>query len=178
MARGTKEGSVAPKERVNIKYTPATLGQQEEKELPLRMFFVGDFTGQEDQTPIEERKILSIDKNNFSAVMEDQNINIAVTVPNTLSGNKDDELRVDLDINSLDDFSPDAIAKKVPELSKLLELRDALNALKGPLGNFPSFRQTIQNIIDDKDSREKVLKELAAIDTSDAAKFPSEPSDN
>ncbi|UXN05082.1 MULTISPECIES: type VI secretion system contractile sheath small subunit [unclassified Bartonella] len=177
MARGTKEGSVAPKERVNIKYTPATLGQQEEKELPLRMVFVGDFTGQEDQTPIEERKILSIDKNNFNAVMEDQKINIAVAVPNTLSANKDDELRINFDINSLDDFSPDAIAKKVPELSKLLELRDALNALKGPLGNFPSFRQTIQNIIDDKDSREKILKELAAIESTGATSLTEEPSD-
>ncbi|MHC5308051.1 type VI secretion system contractile sheath small subunit [Bartonella sp. LJL80] len=162
MARGTREGSVAPKERINIKYTPATLGQQEEKELPLRLFFVGDYTGRHEDTAIEERKVLSVDKNTFAKVMEEQNIRIDITVPNTLSGNKDDELKVSLNIASLSDFSPDAIAKQIPEIKKLLDLRENINALKGPLGNMPSFRNAVQNIIEDPQAREKILKEISS----------------
>ena len=52
----SKEGSVAPKERINIKYVPATGDQQAEMELPLRMMVVGDFKGQPEETPIEERQ--------------------------------------------------------------------------------------------------------------------------
>jgi|GEM_PF-72041 type VI secretion protein, VC_A0107 family len=182
MARGTREGSVAPKERINIKYTPATLGQQEEKELPLRLFFVGDYTGRSDETAIEERKVLSVDKNTFAKVMEEQNIKIDITVPNTLSGNNDDELKVSLNIASLNDFTPDAIAKQIPEIKKLLDLRENINALKGPLGNMPSFRNAVQHIIEDPQAREKILKEISSrqpllddVDTFNAA--PSNSSD-
>jgi type VI secretion system protein ImpB len=48
----SKDGSVAPKERINIKYVPATGDQQAETELPLKMFVVGDFKGQAEETPI------------------------------------------------------------------------------------------------------------------------------
>lgn len=56
----SKDGSVAPKERLNIKYVPATGDQQAETELPLKMFVVGDFKGQPEETPIEERKAISV----------------------------------------------------------------------------------------------------------------------
>lgn len=167
MSKGSREGSVAPKERINIKYIPATGGQQEEKELPLRMMFVGDFTGRDDQTLIEERKVVSVDKNTFANVMEQQNISLNLTVPNTLTENKDDELKANLKISSLDDFSPDSVAKQIPETRKLLELRDALNALKGPLGNIPSFRHAIQSIIEDPSLRDEIVKELAAYEKAE-----------
>jgi type VI secretion system protein ImpB len=51
-----------------------------------------------------------------------------------------------------------------------MELRDALVSLKGPLGNAPAFRKAIENVLDDGDSRDRVLKELglAARPTTDA----------
>ena len=52
----SKEQSVAPKERVNITYKPATGDAQEEVELPLRILMMGDYTGKRDDTPLEERK--------------------------------------------------------------------------------------------------------------------------
>ncbi|WP_297323358.1 type VI secretion system contractile sheath small subunit [uncultured Bartonella sp.] len=167
MTKGSREGAVAPKERINIKYIPATGGQQEEKELPLRMMFVGDFTGRDDPTLIEERKVLSVDKNTFSSVMEEQNISLNLTVQNTLTGNTDDELKAKLKISSLDDFSPDSVAKQIPETRKLLELRDVFNALKGPLGNIPSFRHAIQSIIEDPSLRDEIVKELAAYEKAE-----------
>ncbi|MDX1399703.1 MAG: type VI secretion system contractile sheath small subunit, partial [Oceanospirillum sp.] len=81
------------------------------------------------------------------------------TVPNKLSADGDD-IAVSLDPNSLKDFEPDSIVQAVPELQKVLELREALKALKGPLGNTPKMRKTIQLMLEDKDSRKKLMHEL------------------
>lgn len=164
MAKG---GSVAPKERINIKYVPATSGQQDEKELPLRMAVVGDFLGKEDGTPVEERQIFRVDRNTFSSVMEEANIQMDFSVPNMLGEGESDDLAIKLDIKSLKDLEPDAIARQVPELKAMLELREALTALKGPLGNMPSFRKNLQKIIEDSDSRERLLQELKGITAGD-----------
>ncbi|WP_372964200.1 type VI secretion system contractile sheath small subunit [Marinobacter sp.] len=154
-----KDGSVAPKERINIKYVPATGDQQAETELPLKMFVVGDFKGHAEETPIEDRKAISVDKNNFRSVMKEAGLTISTSVPNKLEDNADD-LPVNLQIEGLEDFSPDSIARQVPELKKLIELREALVALKGPLGNVPSFRSKLQELLDNDSARESLLAEL------------------
>ncbi|MFO8141234.1 MAG: type VI secretion system contractile sheath small subunit [Marinobacter sp.] len=154
-----KDGSVAPKERINIKYVPATGDQQAETELPLKMFVVGDFKGHAEETPIEDRKAISVDKNNLRSVMKEAGLTLATTVANKLEDNADD-LPVNLEFQSLDDFSPDSIARQVPELKRLIELREALVALKGPLGNVPAFRSKMQELLDNEGAREKLLAEL------------------
>lgn len=154
-----KDGSVAPKERINIKYVPATGDQQAETELPLKMFVVGDFKGHAEETPIEDRKAISVDKNNFRSVMKEAGLKLSTSVSNKLEDGADD-LPVNLEFQGLEDFSPDSIARQVPELKKLIELREALVALKGPLGNVPSFRSKLQELLDNDDAREKLLAEL------------------
>jgi type VI secretion system protein ImpB len=64
-----KEGSVAPKERVNIIYRPATGDQKEEIELPLKVLVMGDFTLQKDSRSVEDRHPVNIDKDNFNDVL-------------------------------------------------------------------------------------------------------------
>ncbi|RLB43300.1 MAG: type VI secretion system contractile sheath small subunit [Deltaproteobacteria bacterium] len=155
-----KEASVAPRERVNIVYRPATGDAQEEVELPLKLLVMGDFTGKPDDRPLEEREPINIDKDNFNEVLKAQGIGLNITVPNKISGEPDDEMSVELNFESIKDFNPEEIAKKVPELNKLLELREALTALKGPLSNIPAFRKKIQELVKDEAAREKLLKEL------------------
>lgn len=159
MSKG-KEGTVAPKERINIKYVPATGDQAAEVELPLTMLVVGDMKGCSDDIPIEERQMVSIDKNNFSSVMGEMGISLNVNVPNKLEEKSDNDLNVNLHIKSLADFSPDSIVQAVPELKKLIELREALTAVKGPLGNVPAFRAKIIELLDDEHTREQLLQEL------------------
>lgn len=155
-----KEESVAPKERVNIVYKPATGGAQEEKELPLKLLFLGDFLLREDQRPVEEREPISIDKDTFDEVMQKQNLSLSVTVPNRLSGKEKDELPVTLNFERINDFGPDAIAQKVPEVKQLLQIREALTWLRGPLGNRREFRQRIEKYITDPKIRSALYKEL------------------
>ena len=155
-----KESSVAPKERVNIVYRPATGDAKEEVELPLRLLVMGDFTQSPDDRMLEEREPVNIDKDNFNEVLKEQNIGLNLTVPNKLSGEPDDEMSVSLSFESMKDFEPEAIARKTPELKRLLELRGALTTLKGPLSNLPEFRKKLQELVKDDAAREQLLKEL------------------
>jgi type VI secretion system protein ImpB len=159
-----KEGSVAPKERVNIVYKPATGDAREEVELPLKVLVMGDFTLRDDDTPVENRKAINVDKDNLDDVMKAQNLRLTANVENKLSDEADAQLTVDLDFKSMKDFDPDAIVQKVPELKKLIDLRDAMKALKGPLGNVPAFRKKIQELIQDEGTRARLLKELGIED--------------
>ncbi|MBI4565361.1 MAG: type VI secretion system contractile sheath small subunit [Planctomycetes bacterium] len=156
------EGSVAPRERVNIVYKTETGGAQEEVELPLKTLVMGDFTGRPDSTPVEDRKPIDINKDNFNDVLRSQSVNVAMQIPNRLAEKEGEEMKVTLKISSMKDFEPESVVNQVPELKKLLELRQALNALKGPLGNLPEFRKKMQSIIGDQAARERLMKELGA----------------
>lgn len=155
-----KDQSVAPKERVNITYKASTGDGQEERELPLKILAVGNYTGKEDDRAVEERKPLSIDKDNFNAVMSEHDLGVDVQVKDQLSGDEDAELAVSLKFETLKDFRPDQIAEQVPELRKLLQLREALTALKGPLGNIPAFRRKLQDMLGDDSARDQLMNEL------------------
>ncbi|MBN4054949.1 type VI secretion system contractile sheath small subunit [Acidimicrobium ferrooxidans] len=157
----SSEGSVAPKERVNIVYEAATGDAKEEKELPLKLLMLGDYTLRSDETPLENRKPININKDNFNEVLKAQSLEMDINVPNQLSeAEGDDEMAVHLKFANLKDFGPEAVARQVPEMNKLLELREALTALKGPLGNLPAFRKMIQGLIGDESNRAQILKEL------------------
>lgn len=155
-----KEGTVAPRERVNIVYRPAIGDAKEEVELPLKMLVLGDFTFKPDDRRLEDREPINVDKDNFNEVLNAQNINVDITVPNKISGEPDEEINLKLKFDSIKDFGPEAIVKNTPELNQLLELRKALTALKGPLSNVPSFRKKIQELVKDDEAREQLLNEL------------------
>lgn len=155
------EGSIAPKERVNIVYKSDSNGVEENIELPLKVLVAGEFATKEDSDPIEHRKKININKKNFNDVMAAQGLNLNFTVSDKLSSDEEKEdLSVNLDFNSIKDFEPDSIVNAVPELRKLMELREALKALKGPLGNVPEFRKKIDSIIQDENTKNKLLEEL------------------
>lgn len=157
----SKVGSVAPKERINIRYIPATGDEQEEIELPLKVMVLGDFKGHADETPLEDRPAIQINKDTFNDVMAEAGLSLKVDVPATLEeGSETDTLGVDLQFRNINDFGPDAIARQVPELKRLLELREALVALKGPMGNIPAFRKQIQTLLGDDSARGKLAQEL------------------
>ncbi len=153
------DGSVAPKERVNIVYKSTTGDQSEDIELPLKLLMIGDYTGKASDETVEDRAPVNIDKDNFDNVMAGFNLSLDMNVGNTLS-EEDDDMAVHIDIRSMKDLSPDSVAKQVPELDSMIEMRKALLALKGPLGNVPAFRKAIQNILNDDGSRAQMMKEL------------------
>jgi type VI secretion system protein ImpB len=156
-----KETSVAPKERVNIKFQPATGNAKEEVELPFKLLLVGDYTQKAEDKPVEERSLIKIDKDNFDEVLKSQSLSLDLAVPSVLEESAGDaKLAVSLKFERMRDFEPEQVVQQVPELCKLLELRQALVAMKGPLGNVPAFRKAIQNVLDDEGARQRLLDEL------------------
>lgn len=155
-----KEASVAPKERVNIVYKPATGDVQAEVELPLKLTVLGDFTRRPDDRPLEDRAPISVDKDNFNDVLKAQEVKLDIVVENRLTEEENVTMPVSLAFNSIKDFEPDAIAAQVPELAELLSLRESLKALKGPLSNIPDFRKKVQEVIKDEAAREQLLEAL------------------
>ncbi|WP_369602515.1 type VI secretion system contractile sheath small subunit [Hahella sp. SMD15-11] len=155
-----KDGSVAPRERINIQYKSETGAAEESIELPFKMLVTGDFTNREDDRMVEERKPINVDKDNFDDVLASQNIEINMTVANRLSDEEDEEMGVTLNVRSIRDFTPDAIVGQVPELRALMDLREALVALKGPLGNVPAFRKMIEETLKDDNLKAELFREL------------------
>jgi type VI secretion system protein ImpB len=155
-----KAGSVAPKERVNISYKPAVGDANAQIELPLTVLVMGQFSSQPDDRVIEEREVVNVNKNNFDDVMSSMDLNVEFSVANKLSDTDGDDITININPQSLKDFTPDRLVETVPELKKVIELRNALKALKGPLGNVPKMRRTIQSMITDESQREKLIKEV------------------
>ena len=153
--------SESPKERINVTYKPATGDQAEEIEIPYKVTVLGEFNPNEEKKPVEQKKVISINKNNFNSVMKHQGLSVQFTVPNRLT-DEDGDMNVDLKIEGMKDFSPENIVENVDEMKKLMELRQSLIALKGPLGNIPAFRKAIESAISDEEEREKLLNELTS----------------
>jgi type VI secretion system ImpB/VipA family protein len=106
---------------------------------------MGDYTLRHDERTVEERKPINVDKDNFNQVLAEQKLELNLGVADKLSNEPGAEMAVNLKFKKLKDFTPEGIANQVPEMRKLLELRSALTALKGPLGNVPAFKKKIQN---------------------------------
>jgi len=123
------------------------------------MLLVGDYTGKPSDEVVEDRKVVNVNKDNLDDVIKSYKLSMDINVTDTLSEDND-QVPVHMKINSMKDFSPDSVAQQVPELNSMLELRKALLALKGPLGNVPSFRKTIQSILGDDKTRSQIMSEL------------------
>lgn len=174
---GADEGfeGVAPQLRVQLAYRPRA--SAEDVELPLRMLVLGDFTQRPDPRPVEERRPIAIDRDRFSAVMREQNLDISFSVDETTSEEPGRRLDVRLRFRRLSDMAPEAVANQVPELKALLELRQALTALKGPLGGEKAFRDAIQRRVEDPRARRRLREELGlpVIDEAVSPPLPVPP---
>jgi len=152
--------SQSPKERINVTYKPAIGDATEDVEIPYKLTLLGEYNPNEEKVPVEEKKAIKIDKSNFNDVLKAQNLSVSFNVDNKLVEDDNSSLNVDLKINSIKDFSPEKIVENVPEMKVLMELRQSLMALKGPLGNVPAFRKAIESAISSKEERDKLMAEL------------------
>jgi len=115
--------------RVQIEYDVEVYGAQKKVELPFVMGVMADLSGKpaDPLAPVDERKFLEIDVDNFDDRLKACKPRVAFQVPNTLTG--EGNISVDLTFESMDDFSPAAVAKKVDSLNKLLTARNELSNL-------------------------------------------------
>jgi len=93
-------------------------------------------------------------------VLKEHKLAVSLNVADKLSGEANAELPVKLEFKSMRDFEPEGIVAQVPELKRLLELRDALTALKGPMSSRRGFRKLLEGLLSDDAGRERLMKEL------------------
>lgn len=156
-----------PPSRVNLFLEVAKGNAKERIELPMRMLVMGDFTGREDETPLDEREIINLNSNNFGDVLKSHNLGTEYTVENKLTG--EGELKVDLSFSSMKDFSPEQVAQQVPELARLLATRNLLQDLRNRLISVGDFRKQLEAVIKDPEARDKLLAELdQVVDQADS----------
>lgn len=115
--------------RVQIEYDVEVYGAQKKVQIPFVMGVMADLSGdaKEPLPGVDERKFVNVDVDNFDERMKSMKPRVAVSVPNTLTG--EGNLQVDITFESMDDFSPAAVARKVDSLNKLLEARSQLSNL-------------------------------------------------
>ena len=144
--------------RVQIEYDVELYGAEKKVQLPFVMGVMSDLSGKSEVEPpaVADRKFLEIDVDNFDDRMKSMAPRAAFTVPNTLTG--EGNLAVDITFESMDDFSPAAIARKVEPLRELLEARTQLSNLMTYMDGKTGAEELINKVIQDP----ALLKSLAA----------------
>ncbi|MEM9583108.1 MAG: type VI secretion system contractile sheath small subunit [Pseudomonadota bacterium] len=144
--------------RVQIEYDVELYGAEKKVQLPFVMGVMSDLAGKSEveQPGIADRKFLEIDVDNFDDRMKSMAPRAAFTVPNTLTG--EGNMAVDITFESMDDFSPAAIAAKVEPLKELLEARTQLSNLMTYMDGKSGAEELIAKIMQDP----ALLKTLAA----------------
>ena len=150
--------------RVQIEYDVEIYGAEKKVQLPFVMGVMADLSGKNNAElePVDERKFLEIDVDNFDARMAAMRPRAAFAVPNTLTG--DGNLMVDLSFERMEDFSPEAIARKVGPLRKLLEARTQLQALLTAMDGRSDAEALIADILAQPEKLEELAKARAASD--------------
>jgi type VI secretion system protein ImpB len=149
--------------RVNITYDVELGGAIEMKELPFVMGVLGDFSGQpsEPLARLQDRKFVDVTLDNFDDVLASMKPHLAYAVDNKLTGEANaGKLGIDLTFKSLDDFSPEAVARQVGPLRELLELRQKLADLRGSLQGNVKLDEILQATLSDDDKMKQLKAEL------------------
>jgi type VI secretion system protein ImpB len=135
--------------RVQIEYDVELYGAEKKIQLPFVMGVLADLSGKSaDELPaVADRKALTIDVDNFDERLKSMKPKVQFTVPNTLTG--EGNLAVDITFESMDDFSPAAVARKVDSLNKLLEARTQLANLKTYMDGKTGAEKLIAKVLND-----------------------------
>ena len=166
MAKASSQKFVARNRapRVQIEYDVEVYGAEKKIQLPFVMGVMADLSGKpaDPLAPVGDRKFLEIDVDNFDERLKSMKPRVAFQVPNTLTG--EGNLSVDITFESMDDFSPAAVARKVDALSKLLDTRTQLANLL----TYMDGKSGAENLI------AKVLKDPSLLQALASAPKPKE----
>ncbi len=161
--------------RVQIEYDVEVYGSQKTIQLPFVMGVMADLSGkpQEALEPLDERKFLEIDVDNFDERLKSMKPRAAFHVPNTLTG--EGNLSVDITFESMDDFSPAAVARKIEPLRKLLEARSQLSNLMTWMDGKSGAEDVINNLLQDPTMLSALTSAPKPADPEPSAAAPEPP---
>lgn len=161
MAASSSFQNEIPAARINLKLDVGKGTAKRRTELPLKMLAVGDFSFRRRDQRVAEREEISVNKTNFTQVMESMGLNLKYQVDDKLGG--DGTLDLDLDVKNMDSFRPENVAREVPALGRLLAARNLIKDLKSNLLDNREFRKRLEEIMRDPSAVKSLQDELAKL---------------
>ncbi len=151
-----------PKSRVNITYDMEVNGIKKAKELAFKQLVIGDFSqgnSKESSYTLSNRKVYDIESNNLDSVMQNIGARFTAEVSNQITPDGD-PIEVDLPIDSMKAFNPNKIAERIPELKKLIKMKELLKEYEALLDNNRKLRNFVNKKLNSAENLGEVRKSL------------------
>jgi type VI secretion system protein ImpB len=153
--------------RVHITYDVETEGAVAQKELPFVVGVIGDFSGRP-TTPLpalKDRKFVQIDRDNFDEVLGKMRPALSFRVPDRIKGDGG-EIPVALDFQSMEDFEPGQVARKIESIAMLLDVRNKLKELLTKADRSPDLEELLEGVLKNENMRKELTADLQPTDTT------------
>jgi len=159
------------KPRVQITYDVEVGDAIEIKELPFVVGVLADLSGQPKESPgrVKDRNFVEIDRDNFDQVLAGSKPRLAYRVPNQLAEDGS-QLGVELEFKSLDDFGPEAVAKQIPPIQKLVEARQRLSELAIKINTNERLEELLQDVVQNTEALKQLSSAKAPEETGQSEK--------
>ena len=162
-----------PKSRLTLRYKTEVSGQPEDVSLPLRLLVEGDFSlgsSKDMKVDLEERRLRTLDGTNTDAAMKDMGMSLKFAVSNKIDPEMAEDMDVEIPIESMKSFSPDHVAKHVPKLRGILQMKKLLEEVISTVDNRKDFRKLLNELMSDEEALTKMMEQLKGYES---LKLPS-----
>ncbi len=152
-----------PKSRLTLRYKTEVNGQPEDVTLPLRLLVEGDFSlgsSKDRAVDLEERRLRNLDGTNTDAVMKDMGMSLKFAVANKIDPENGEDMNVDIPIESMKSFSPDQVAKHVPKVRGLLQMKSLLEEVVSNVDNRKEFRKLLNELMGNEEALAQIMEQL------------------
>jgi type VI secretion system protein ImpB len=152
-----------PQSRLTLRYKTEVSGQPEDLTLPMRLLVTGDFslgTSKDRKVDLEERRLRNMDGKNTDEVMKDMGMSLKMAVPNKIDPDNEEDMNVEIPLDSMKAFLPDHIAENVPKLKGILMLKQLLEEVLSNVDNRKEFRNLLGQLMSDQEALGKMKDEL------------------
>ncbi len=157
-----------PKSRLTLRYKTEINGQPEDVTLPLRVIVEGDFSqgsSKDRALDLEERRLHNLDGTNLDAVIKDMGMSLNFAVPNKVDPEVAEDVEVEIPIESMNSFSPDHVAKHVPKLRGLLQIKALLEEVISNVDNRKDFRKLLNELMGNDEALASMLGQLKSYES-------------
>jgi len=157
-----------PKSRLTLRYKTEVDGQTEDLSLPLRLLVAGDYSlgaSKDRKVDLDERRTRNLDGTNTDSIMKDMGMALDFAVSNKIDPDKEEDMQVNIPIDSMKSFSPDQVVKHVPKLKGLLTLKKLMEETLSNVDNRKEFRKLLNDLMSDEEALKKMMEELKNFET-------------
>lgn len=155
-----------PKSRITLTYKTEVDGEPAVVDLPFRLMIPADLslgTSDDRKLDLEERAPRNLNGTNTNDVMRDMEISLDLVIDNKISPQNSESLRANLVIDSMQSFSPENVAKQVPQIQSLMLLKKLLEEIQSNIANKKEFSQLLNKLYSNQQALEKIKEELKAL---------------